>query len=273
MKETTGDHKLFAEERRRNILELVNETKAVTVGEICERYGVSPATARGDLRELQETGQLVRTHGGAIAAVKTGYELDSFQREVHNLKEKKRIGIAALDLVNDGDRIILDTGTTTIELANRLGQRKNLTVATNDLAIAVLLEKFDSVTVIVLGGVVRRNFHCTTGSQQLMALAGLTFDKAFMGVNGFSLEDGATTPDMGQAQSKKAMIGVSKKVILLCDSGKLDAVSFAQFATTDRIDTLVTDRISKSTQSRIEEEGIEVVVASSKEEGDERGKL
>ena len=252
---------LFAEERRRKIVALVNETRKVTVPEICERYNISPATARADLRDLQNDGLLVRTHGGAIATARQGVELNSIQREVRMQAEKQRIGMAALDLVDDGDRILMDTGTTTIELARLLRRKRNLTVATNDLAIAILLEESESMTVIVLGGILRHKFHCTLGDQHRDTLAGLTFDKAFMAANGFSIEAGATTPRIEQAMSKQAMIESAKTVILLCDSSKFKEVVFARFAKPEQIDTLVTDEIDPSSKRVIEDNGIEVILA------------
>jgi DeoR family fructose operon transcriptional repressor len=194
---------------------------------------------------------------------KTGQELDSSQKRIQNLEAKRRIAQAALELIEDGDRIILDTGTTTLELARLLAQRRDLTVVTNDLAIALLLEEFDSVSVVFIGGVLRRRFHCTVsyGNTWKETLAGLTLDKAFMGVNSLSLEKGAMTPDISQAETKKLMLDIAVKVFLLCDSSKFGRSSFARFATLDQIDTVVTEAVSPVDRHKLEELGIEVVVA------------
>ena len=252
---------MFAEERRIKIVDLIEERQKVTVEELCGTFGVSSATIRTDLQELQSSGFLTRTHGGAIRKAKTGFELNSRQKQVQHLVEKQRIAKAALSLIDNGDRIILDTGTTTLELAKLLHQRKDITVITNDLIIASVLEEIQDIDVIVIGGVLRKRFHCTIGIQGRDTCAGLTVDKAFMGVNSLSLAKGATTPDISQAETKKMMVTLANRVILLCDSSKIGKVSFAQFATLDRIDTVVTDAIDDDTRSQFAEHDVEVVVA------------
>jgi DeoR family fructose operon transcriptional repressor len=257
------DGALFVEERKQKILEYIEEHRKATVAELCEQFRVSSATIRNDLRDLEKGDLLLRTHGGAMVRSKTGQELDSSQKRVQNLEAKRRIAQAALELIEDGDRIILDTGTTTLELARLLAQRRDLTVVTNDLAIALLLEEFDSVSVVFIGGVLRRRFHCTVsyGNAWKETLSGLTLDKAFMGVNSLSLEKGATTPDIGQAETKKLMLDIAVKVFLLCDSSKFGRSSFARFATLDQIDAVVTEAVSPADRRRLEELGIELVVA------------
>lgn len=258
-----SDGPLFVEERQQKILEYIKARKKATVAELCERFRVSSATIRNDLRDLEAGALLIRTHGGAMVKSKTGLELDSSQKQVRNLEAKQRIAQAALNLVEDGDTIILDTGTTTIELARRLGGRRNLTVVTNDLPIALLLEELDGVSVLFIGGILRKRFHCTVtyGKGWRELLSGLTVDKAFMGVNSLSLEKGATTPDVTQAETKKLMIEMALKVILLCDSSKIGRSSFARFAALDQIDAVVTESIPEEIRRRFEQHGIEVVVA------------
>lgn len=161
------------------------------------------APIRSYLRDLGLAGLLIRTHGGAIARTKTGFEPDAHQKEVQNLKAKRLIARAALALVEDGDTIVLDTGTTTLELARFLTERKNLTVVTNDLVIAQLLEENASFNIVLMGGVVRKGFHCTVGVHGRALTNGLTADKAFMAANGFTVAKGATTPDINHAETKK----------------------------------------------------------------------
>jgi DeoR family fructose operon transcriptional repressor len=254
---------LFVEERQAKILEYIEEHRKATVGELCKNFRVSSATIRNDLRDLEQGNLLLRTHGGALVRSKTGQELDSSQKRVQNLEAKRRIAAAALALIEDGDRIILDTGTTTLELARLLDRRRDLTVVTNDLAIATLLEDYDSVNVLFIGGLLRKRFHCTVsyGNTWRETLSGLTLDKAFMGVNSLSLEKGATTPDIGTAETKKRMIEISVKVILLCDSSKFGRSSFARFATLDQVDAVVTEQASGEVRRQLEELGIEVIVA------------
>ncbi|MBL7187567.1 MAG: DeoR/GlpR transcriptional regulator [Phycisphaerae bacterium] len=242
-------------------MDLINERQKMTVDELCEVFGVSSATVRTDLRELQRAGLVTRTHGGAIQKTKTGFELNSKQKEVQHLRQKQRIAKAALALIDHGDRIILDTGTTTLELAKLLDDRQNITVITNDLAVAGVLEEMEGTDVIVMGGILRKRFHCTIGIQGRDTCSGLTVDKAFMGANSLCPEKGATTPDVGQAETKKMMIEIANHVIVLCDSSKINKVSFARFAATDQIDIIITDEIDAETRTRFEEQDVQIVVA------------
>lgn len=257
----TRETDLFAEERKALILRLVHEERKVTVAELAKRFNVTGATVRADLRELERRGLLTRTHGGAIEKTKTGFEPDSRRREVQNLQAKQRIGQAALALIEDGDTIVLDTGTTTLELARCLNQRKNITVVTNDIVIAQVLEDMESVNVIFMGGLLRKGFHCTIGIRGRAIMEGLTVDKAFMAANGFTVAKGATTPDVQHAETKKLMIAISVKTILLCDRTKLGRVSLAQFLPSNQLEVLVTDGMGEKERQQIERAGIELIVA------------
>ncbi len=261
----TAEGGLFVEERKMKILEYIEEHRKATVVELCQQFKVSSATIRNDLRDLETTGLLIRTHGGAMVRTKTGLEPDMSLRKVQNLDEKKKIAEAALRLIEDGDTIILDTGTTTYELARLLGEKHNLTVVTNDLPIALLLEEFESIRIVLVGGIMRKKFHCTVAPSVSGkdALTGLTVDKAFMAANGFSVEKGASTPDLNHAETKKMMISIAARVILLIDSSKMGRNSFAIFAPLDRLDALVTDALYDDERRILEESGIEPFVAGS----------
>ena len=254
---------MFVEERKLKILERIETQRKATVIELCDIFHVSSATIRNDLRDLETAGLLIRTHGGAMVKSKTGLEQDMTQRGVQHLAEKRRIAETALRLVEDGDTIILDTGTTTFELARLLGQKQDITVVTNDLVIALALEDSPTVRILFMGGIVRRKYHCTVihGSAGRDILAGLSVDKAFMALNSFSLDKGASTPDINHAETKKLMMSIAAKVILLFDSSKMGRSSFALFAPMESIDTIVTDAISSPERARLEENGIDVVLA------------
>jgi DeoR/GlpR family transcriptional regulator of sugar metabolism len=251
---------LFSEERRMRILEMVRDRKKLTVSEICRELQVSPATVRGDLRDLDRDGLLVRTHGGAIERSRAGFEQVSSRRGTENLPAKQAIGAVARSLVENGDTILLDTGTTTLELAHRLREYQNLTLVTNDLEIARVCEEMAGIRVVLLGGTLRTGYHCTLGPAGIQMIHDLRVDKAFMATNSLSFESGATTPDLYQAETKKAMIASARKIILLCDSSKIGRESFARFAELDQIDVLVTERISDRDRLRFEEHGIELVI-------------
>ncbi len=253
---------IFVEERKRAVLDFVNERKRATVAELCARFEVSPATMRSDLRDLEQEGLLVRTHGGATVKEKARFELEAREKGVQHSPEKRAVAQRALERIEDGDTILLDTGSTTYQLATMLGARNDVTVVTNDLAIAQLLEDHPSATVHMVGGVVRKHFHCTVGTRAEQFLQGLKVDKAFMAANSFSIESGATTPDLQHAEIKRRMIAIATKIFLLVDSSKLGKSSFAQFAAADGIDCLVVDRIDPGEARVLEETGVELLLAA-----------
>lgn len=259
-----AENTLFVEERKMKIVEYVEEHKKATVAQLCNYFGVSSATIRNDLRDLESADLIIRTHGGAMMKSKTGLELNSSQKEIQNLDAKRAIARTALDMIEDGDTIILDTGTTTLELARLLGQRNGVTVVTNDLQIAMVLEQLPVLSIVFMGGVVRKSFHCTVsyGDSDAQVTSGLVVDKAFMGTNGLSLKRGATTPDISTSQTKKLMVSMALSVVVLCDSSKFEKDSFAQFAPLDKIDIIVTETCREAERARLEAHGIDVVCCS-----------
>ena len=252
---------VFAEERRERIAGMLEASKRVSVTELCDEFDVSAATIRSDLRAMQQAGLLTRTHGGAIARSQTAFEQKSPAKRVQHVTEKKRIAEAALAIIQNGDTILLDTGTTTMELARQLHRRKDLKVVTNDLDIARMLEDTAPFEVIVLGGMLRRGFHCTIGYLGLMDTTDLRVDKAFLGANAFSVDNGATTPAVQQAETKRAMLAMANQSILLCDSSKIGNAAFARFAPATAFDVLITDALTDEQQTQLQELAVDVVIA------------
>lgn len=252
---------LFAQERKVKIVEYVELHRKATVAELCDTFSVSSATIRNDLRELEHSNLIIRTHGGAMLKTKTGLELDSRQKEDQRLEAKRQIARSAIELVEDGDTIILDTGTTTLEFARELRSRRRITIVTNDLPIALELEQHPEATVILMGGILRRGFHCAVpfGEARAQIMSGLVVDKAFMGTNGFTFARGATTPDINTADTKKLMVSMAASVILLCDSSKFGRDSFAQFAPPEVIDKIITEACPEFERKQIEELGIDLI--------------
>ncbi|TVR32109.1 MAG: DeoR/GlpR transcriptional regulator [Spirochaetaceae bacterium] len=250
---------VFAEERQAQVVEYVHKHKKATVHDLTAVFSVSSATIRNDLRALERRGLLLRTHGGAMVTTKTRYEEALQERHTHNLQQKQMIANAALSLIDDGDTIILDTGTTVLELARLLFHKRDLTVITNDIEIARVLADSQDGTLILIGGVVRKQFRCAVGSLSSAILAGLLVDKAFMAANNFDLHKGASTPDLDQADTKKAMIAVASKRFLLCDHEKFGTQSFAQFAAVKDFDVIVSDRFEPREQRLLEQLGVEAL--------------
>lgn len=232
---------LFAELRRQEIVAIIQKAGKVTVEDLSNQFSVSPATIRNDLTELEQRGLLRRTHGGAISRNFAGYELTNQEKAVRNVEQKKAIAAKAMEHIRPGNVIALDSGTTTFELAKLLENIPNLTIITNDLKIATLLEQNENSTVILLGGMLRPKFHCTIGSSVLNALDTLYIDTAFLGTNGLSLRRGLSTPRIETADIKRKMISIAGNVIVLTDSSKVNNEAFASFASLSDINTLITD--------------------------------
>ena len=253
---------MLAQVRQQAIAELVHKMGNITVNDLCTKFNVSPATIRNDLRSLESRSIIKRTHGGAISTSKMVYELSTVQKEVQCIDEKRAIAQAAMEFIQEGDAIALDSGTTRFELARLLTNIKNLTVVTNDLQIASWLEQNSSVNIMLAGGQVRRNFRCTTGQSALDMLAMLHVDKAFIAVNGVSIKNGLTTPAMDMAYIKKQMIDSADKVILLADSSKIGRTAFVTYSPVSVLDVMITDEhADKGFVESLRSAGVNVVSA------------
>ncbi len=253
---------LFAEERQSRILKQLKKDRKVLVPQLCEQFGVSPVTIRNDLNDMETRGLLKRTHGGAILTSKTGFEQNTVQKLVKNQEQKDAIGKLAAALVEDGDILALDTGTTIWAFVRHLVEKRRLTVVTNDLQIASFLEEETDSTIVLAGGTVRRNYHCTIGPITLSCLEHLQVDKCFLATNGFTLERGLSTPDLQQAEVKRKLASLGEQRILLCDSEKMGSSSFVTVLPAQSIQTLVTDTgLDSAIQEQLEQAGIEVRLA------------
>lgn len=213
---------MFAEERQKEIVQMLDKTSSLKVNELAENFKVSESTIRRDLQEMQQKGMLTRTHGGAIGILPTSFEQSFREKETEKHDEKVEIGVLAASMIEDGDTIILDSGTTCLEIAKHIMQQ--ITVITNSIDIASELSVNENVELIVTGGSLRINTRAMVGEITENILSNFRVDKAFIGANGISIEEGITTPNFTEAQTKKAMINVANKVILVADSTKFNKV-------------------------------------------------
>lgn len=232
---------LFAEERKEQIIKMVNEHEKIYVPEMSKLFNVSAATIRNDLNELEKSGRLIRTHGGAISIQNSGLELNTEQKKIKNINSKYLIAQEALELIQDDDIILMDTGTTTYQLATLLKDKRNVTIITNDIEIALELEEVTGLNVILVGGMLRKGFHCTLGPFANKFLSEISVDKAFIATNGIDIETGLYTPDTNQAAIKENMISCAREKYLVCDSSKFGRKSFTKFANISDFDMIITD--------------------------------
>lgn len=250
---------MFAEERQRAIVQKVRDAGAVSVEELAEAFGVSAPTIRADLARLESKGLLVRTHGGAIRAEGTLFEPSHDERTVMRHAEKQAIARAAARLVHPGETVLLDAGTTTLELALALRDRRPLTVVTNSLANAAVLMECPGIDVIMIGGQVQRARRATLGPLATRFLDGFRVDKTFLGFNGVEAEAGFTVVDFDAAEVKRRMLRCGAQSIVLADSDKIGRVAFAASAAIADADLLITDDGAQPAQlARLREKGLAV---------------
>lgn len=234
--------RLFLQERLDKILTLLQEQGRVSVAELSERFDVSPVTIRNDLASLAQKNRLVRTHGGAVLGPNLSVEPPAFAlRKELQIAEKERIGRAAAALVRDGDAIALDASTTAWQVARHLKDRRELTVVTNGLFVALEFLDSPGVTVVMPGGTLWAASASLVGDLGACILDGYHVQKAFFGARGFTVGEGLTDTNQYEVELKRSMIEWSKEVIAIVDSSKWDQVTFVPLASVDRLDHVITD--------------------------------
>ncbi len=237
-----GTAALSMEERRRRIRTLIETNTQGTVAELAESFGVSAVTIRTDLTALEHMGVVVRTHGGALPRGDSD-ELPINVKQTLHRAEKVRIAAAAAEMIRDGETVILDSGTTTAEIAKQIRTLKlaSINVITNALNIAVLLANSSHVNVIIPGGVLRQKSFSLSGPQAEQALSTLHADVLFLGVDSLDPQIGLMTPYVLEAQLNAQMIRISQRVVAVTDSSKLLRRNLSVIAPVDQMDVLITD--------------------------------
>ena len=235
--------KLLIEERRRKILDMVNSQERVTVSDLVEAFSISAVTIRGDLDSLDEQGGLVRSHGGAVKRLNPLQDYPIQVKEILHHGAKVRIAQAATRLIRSNQKIILDSGSTTAEIARQIKYSKlaSLTVITNALNIAMELANLSFVSVIMLGGMLRQMSYSLVGPHAEQILSDLNADQVFLGVDGLDPELGLSTPDVFEAKLNALMIRVSRQVIVVADSSKLGKRSLSVISRVENVHRVITD--------------------------------
>lgn len=236
------EHGLLIGERHRRICELVRAAGRVTVEELAARFGTSQVTIRADLTTLESAGALTRTHGGALNIPDGDQPLDVKQLQHH--AEKVRIAEAAAALIRNGETIILDSGTTTAELARRIRtlELESINVITNGLNIAAILSETPSVRLIIPGGILRRESSSLTGPMAEAALGTLQADRLYLGADGVDPRIGIMTPHLAEAELNAKMIKMSRQVVVVADASKFARRNISLIARIEQLHMLITDR-------------------------------
>ena len=249
-------------ERQKQILSLLTKQGRLSVTEIVEQFSISEATARRDLESLASQGKAQRVHGGVIALEEAPPELPILQREGEQVDEKSQIGRAAAELIVDGETVFLGSGTTVLETARNLRERKNLTVITNSLPVLNALAGIKEITVVSLGGQLRESELSFIGHITEQALAEVRVDKVIMGARGLSLEHGLTNDYLQETLTDRAILKIGREVIIVADHSKINRVSTALLAPLKSMHTFVTDsKADKKFIQSLKKQTIKVIVA------------
>lgn len=252
-------------ERRNRILDLVNKQGSVLVVDLSNAFGISEVTIRADLRLLEEKGLVSRFHGGAAKPVSNMVENENPEvglEERYTLASdpKKRIAQAAAATIEEGMTVILDSGSTTMLIAESLIKMENITVITNNLPAAYVLSENTGITLVVVGGTVRHKTHSMHGTIAERSLQGIRADMMFVGADGIDTTNGITTFNEGYSISS-VMAAAAHKVIAVLDASKFNRRGFNQVLPMEQIDCVITDKgISEKDKTALSKMGKDVVI-------------
>ena len=252
---------MIASERQREIIAILMRDGIAKTQDLMERFGVSRETVRRDFEQLEKEGLLKRVYGGAtFVGPNRGVEPPYTSREHLNPEAKHAIGRACAGLVRDGETLLLDVGTTVLEVARNLVHRRNLTVITNSLRAANALVSQPSIRVYLLGGAYRDGEFSTSGHIAHVALSDFHVDKAIVGAGGITLEVGVTDYHEPEARLRRMMAEHAGQVIVAADHSKFGVVALVKCLPPEMIDLCVTDSgLPEAVARQFEERGIEII--------------
>ena len=255
------DSKLKIDIRRQKIVEALRRDGKISVAEISRVLGTSPVTIRSDLTALEQDGCLIRVQGGAVPVTRSKGR--SNVCNAANVEEKKAIAAAMVEMLQDGDTLFMNSGTTTELVASALSQRVNLNVVTNSLSVATILGEIPSFRVILLGGEVNAQYGFTYGSDTLSQLGKYKADWAILSVDGVSDSCGITTRHAEEAVIDRMMMSNARRIWIVADHTKIGRAGFARVR--DTLDGLgvVTDCCDAAETEALEARGMTVIIAKS----------
>ena len=255
--------RLLTEERRQRIQELIEQNGRISVAEIVAQFNVSGVTARADLDLLSERGGVIRSHGGAVRQLSTVSDYPLRFKETLHHAEKVRIGLAAAQFLKPHQTIILDSGTTTAQIAKRIKTARihPLTVITNALNIALELAEVETISLIMIGGILRQASSSFVGPQAERMLHELHADHLFLAVDGLDPDQGLFTPDILEAQVNNVMICAADEVTVVADASKFGRRSLSLIGKIECARRIVTDsRVDQEIAASLRDRGVEVIV-------------
>lgn len=250
---------MYQEERLKLITDYVNQKKQVSTSELSKKFNISLVTIRSDLNILSDKGLLVKTHGGAVTnSYRINDIIPSDVKYKKNTAEKRKIAKLANRYINDGDVIILDSGSTTLELARAL-QAKDLTVFTNDLQIGMILSKNPNVKLNMSGGELISGVYTLAGYETENYFEKVSVDKLFLSCDALDVDFGLSNRDRKEIGFKQAMIANSKEITLLIDHTKLNSKVLMHVANINELDRIIVDEISEEDYRKFNRYGVEII--------------
>lgn len=260
MSQIDRSEKMFAEERRDKILEILAKENRVNVNELASFFKIGEATIRRDLDELEDRGLLRRTHGGALLADNISLETSIKERETKNREAKIRIATFVSQLIRNGETLMIDGGTTTLEVARLLKTKRNLVIITNAPSIADEIVSYETSTVILTGGEFQEKTRVLVGPIAERTIRQFRADKAVLGMSSIIPEEGFFTANIYEATIKKTFMECAKEVIIVMDSSKVGKISSSFISDLSLVDKLIIDKdISEENIRKIENYDIEVI--------------
>ena len=252
---------MMSEERRLRIVQLVRERGRVLVQELSERFNTSAVTIRSDLNELHKRGLLMRSRGGAVHYEPGNPESPLMERLQAQANEKQRIGAAAAAMVEDGETIILDSGTTTQEVARNLKGKNGLQVITNGVNVAMELLGVQGIQLVIVGGILRADSVSVVGGFAENMLQHLSADRLFLGAAACDPDFGPSTPNLEESRVNQAMVKIAREVVLVVDSTKFAKRSMSRITPFTGIHKVITDKnLSTEVEQKLRAAGCEVVL-------------
>ncbi|MFA7108523.1 MAG: DeoR/GlpR family DNA-binding transcription regulator [Sphaerochaetaceae bacterium] len=252
-------------ERQKQILKKIMKEETVQVNQLSRKFAVSELTVRRDLEELSRQGLVERKFGGAILVKKETKETEFNQKAKEFSEEKEAIGRASLKFVEDGDTICINSGSTTSEVLKAiLLSSKKVTIITNNIAVfSILPSSTHNSTVIFTGGTYRGQSNSVSGSLSTPLLDKVFANKAFIGVDGFSLEQGLTTPIQEEAVTTCKMIEKTiGRVTVVATGNKIGLISNYKTVATDKVDTIITDRKGGEILKTLGDTDLKIIIAN-----------
>lgn len=253
---------MFQIERQEQILEYINKAQKANTSELAEHFNVSKVTIRRDIDFLASEGLIIKTHGGAVAVTQSIHTEVPYAFKIsHNQDAKKNIGKLAASYIQDGDIIILDSGSTTLEIARNITQ-DHVIVVTDDIKIAMELAGKSNVTVNVCGGTLRDPVYTLTGNTAVDFFTKIHVNKTFLGCDAVDLDFGISNRTYEEVEVKSAMIQAADQVIMVTDHSKLDKKVFCNLCDISALDVLIIDEIDERNEKGFTEKGVAIITTA-----------